>query len=151
MPTTTSSSIRHPPCLAVRCSRGDTGELKGETRRCLVALLSGPSVDGRRQPSLWQVLIRDWRVLQSRLHESFLDLVVDIKQQVAFIRQITSEDGDSIPILLRRQQLTFIESAFSSVCQNGIISGAISWLPCGRYSCSQTLSGKGDIKKLTAH
>jgi hypothetical protein len=90
---------------------GDTGELKGETRRCLVALLSGPSVDGRRQPALWQVLIRDRRMLQSRLHETFLDLVVDIEQQVAFIRQITSDDGDGFPILLRRQQLTFNDSA----------------------------------------
>ncbi|WP_247535838.1 DUF4194 domain-containing protein [Ralstonia pseudosolanacearum] len=90
---------------------GDTGTLKGETRRCLVALLSGPSVDGRRQPVLWQVLVRDRRELQSRLHDIFLDLVVDTEQQVAFIRQIASDDGDSIPILLRRQQLTFIESA----------------------------------------
>ncbi|MCL4182063.1 MAG: DUF4194 domain-containing protein [Burkholderiaceae bacterium] len=94
-----------------RLFEGDTGTLKGETRRCLVVLLSGPSVDGRRQPALWQVLVRDRRELQSRLHDIFLDLVVDIDQQVAFIRQIASEDGDSIPILLRRQQLTFIESA----------------------------------------
>lgn len=90
---------------------GDTGILKADTRRCLVALLSGPSVDGRRQPALWQVLIRDRRVLQSRLHEMFLELVVDTEQQVGFIRQISSDDGDSIPILLRRQQLTFIDSA----------------------------------------
>jgi hypothetical protein len=109
----TSDDIKLDLSTAMPCDplfEGDTGELKGETRRCLVALLSGPSVDGRRQPALWQVLIRDRRILQSRLHETFLDLVVDIEQQVGFIRQIASDDGDSIPILLRRQQLTFIES-----------------------------------------
>ena len=90
---------------------GDTGTLKAETRRCLVALLSGPSVDGRRQPALWTVLVRDRKDLTSRLHDIFLDLVVDAEQQVAFIRQVSSEDGDSMPILLRRQQLTFVESA----------------------------------------
>lgn len=89
---------------------GDTGAIKGETRRCLVALLSGPSVDGRRQPALWRILVRDRRLLQSRLHEMFLDMVVDTEQQVAFIRQVTSDDGIEIPILLRRQQLTFIDS-----------------------------------------
>lgn len=90
---------------------GDTGELRAETRRCLVALLSGPSVDGQRQPSLWSILVRDRKVLQSRLHDIFLDLVVDPEQKVAFIRQIPSDDGESIPILLRRHQLTFIDSA----------------------------------------
>jgi hypothetical protein len=91
--------------------QGDTGTLKGETRRCLVALLAGPSVDGRRQPSLWQILLRDRRDLQLRLHDIFLDLVVDTEQQVGFIRQVADEDDNDIPILLRRQQLTFIESA----------------------------------------
>lgn len=90
---------------------GDTGELRAETRRCLVALLSGPSVDGTRQPSLWSVLVRDRKALQSRLHDIFLELVVDPEQKVAFIRQISSDDGEGIPILLRRQQLTFIDSA----------------------------------------
>lgn len=95
----------------VQAFAGDTGTLKPETRRCLVALLSGPSVDGRRQPALWTVLVRDRKDLASRLHDIFLDLVVDTEQQVAFIRQVSSEDGDSMPILLRRQQLTFVESA----------------------------------------
>lgn len=90
---------------------GDTGELRAETRRCLVALLSGPSVDGQRHPSLWSILVRDRKVLQSRLHDIFLDLVVDPEQKVAFIRQVPSDDGESIPILLRRHQLTFIDSA----------------------------------------
>ncbi|MNK82457.1 hypothetical protein D3C87_1022310 [compost metagenome] len=90
---------------------GDTGTLLGETRRTLVQLLTGPSVDGRRQPQLWSVLLRDRRDIASRLNDLFLELVVDTDQRVAFVRQATGSDDDDLPILLRRQPLTFIDSA----------------------------------------
>jgi hypothetical protein len=88
----------------------DTGRLPAETRRAIVLLLLGPSVDARRQSKLWPVLLRDEAVIRSRLHELFLDLVVDRDQQVAFTRQITAEELD-IPVLLRKARLTFLESA----------------------------------------
>jgi hypothetical protein len=112
-PEATDDIVLDPPTAGVQEAMfaGDTGELRPETRRCLVALLSGPSVDGQRQPSLWSILVRDQKILQSRLHDIFLDLVVDPQQKVAFIRQVPSDDGESIPILLRRHQLTFIDSA----------------------------------------
>lgn len=89
---------------------GDTGDLPLETRRALVQLLSGPSLDGHKHPKLWSVLLRDEPTLRKRLCELFLDLVVDLDQQVAFVRQFQSEDAD-IPKLLRKSQLTFVESA----------------------------------------
>lgn len=39
--------------------QGDTGALPIDTRRVLVQLLLGPSVDARRQSKLWPVLLRD--------------------------------------------------------------------------------------------
>jgi hypothetical protein len=89
---------------------GDCGQLKLETRRTLVQLLLGPSVDARRQSKLWPILLRDEAVLRSRLHELFLELVVDHEQQVAFTRQVVAEDIDA-PVLLRKANLTFLESA----------------------------------------
>jgi hypothetical protein len=89
---------------------GDTGELPIETRRVLVQLLLGPALDAQRQNKLWPVLLRDERVLRSRLHELFLELVVDHDQQVAFTRQVVSTELD-VPVLLRRASLTFIQSA----------------------------------------
>jgi len=89
---------------------GDQGQLRIETRRVLVQLLLGPSVDARRQSRLWPVLLRDQAILRSRLHEMFLELVVDVEQQVAFTRQAVAEDIDA-PILLRKANLTFLESA----------------------------------------
>lgn len=88
---------------------GDLGHIPHETRRVLVQLLLGPAVDGRRQGNLWAVLLRDEEVLRERLHELFLDLVVDYEQKVAFTRQVAA-DGIEIPVLLRRTNLTFLES-----------------------------------------
>ncbi len=101
-PATTSDS-------AVSFS-GDTGQLPLDTRRALVQLLQGPSVDGSRQGKLWLVLLRDEAVIRSRLHDLFLDLVVDREQKVAFTRQVVAESIDA-PVLLRRSALTFLESA----------------------------------------
>jgi len=90
---------------------GDTGTLRLDTRRCLVNLLNGPSIDGRRQSGLWTVLLRDREAIQTFLHNIFLELVVDLSQQVAFIRQVPDDGETDIPILLRRHQLTLIQSA----------------------------------------
>ena len=56
---------------------GDKGALPLDTRRVLVQLLLGPSVDATRQSKLWPVLLRDEAVIASRLHELFLELVID--------------------------------------------------------------------------
>ncbi|HVV53061.1 MAG TPA: DUF4194 domain-containing protein [Polyangia bacterium] len=89
---------------------GDRGLLSVDTRRVLVQLLLGPAMDARRQTKLWPVLLREEDVIRSRLHELFLDLVIDHEQKVAFTRQV-SEEGVDIPVLLRRTNLTFLESA----------------------------------------
>lgn len=89
---------------------GDTGTLPLDTRRVLVQLLLGPSIDATRQRRLWPVLLRDEVQLRSRLHDLFLDLVVDVEQQVAFTRQVVADDIDA-PVLLRKSQLGFLDSA----------------------------------------
>lgn len=89
---------------------GDTGSLPVDTRRVLVQLLLGPSVDSHRQSKLWPVLLRDEAIIRSRMHDLFLEVVIDHEQQVAFTRQVTSEELE-VPILLRKASLTFLETA----------------------------------------
>jgi hypothetical protein len=89
---------------------GDSGDLPLETRRVMVQLLLGPALDAKRQSKLWPVLLRDERLLRSRLHELFLDIVIDHEQQVAFTRQVVDDQLD-VPVLLRKASLTFIQSA----------------------------------------
>jgi hypothetical protein len=93
----------------VKLFADDSGELPQETRRVLVQLLAGPSMDGRRHPKLWPVLVRDEALIRRRLSELFLDLVMDIDLQVAFTRQADVGDLET-PVLLRRAQLTFLDS-----------------------------------------
>lgn len=88
---------------------GDSGELALDTRRALVQLLAGPSLDGRRHPKLWPILVRDEVLIRRRLAELFLELVIDRDVQVAFTRQADTGDLE-VPLLLRRAQLTFIDS-----------------------------------------
>jgi hypothetical protein len=88
---------------------GDTGQLPIDTRRVLVQLLLGPSLDARRQNRLWPVLLRDETVVRSRLHELFLELIIDRDLEVAFTRQVASAELE-VPILLRKAGLTFLES-----------------------------------------
>lgn len=89
---------------------GDAGDLPADTRRALVQLLAGPSIDGRRHGRLWPALIRDEAQVRARLSELFLDLVVDHDLQVAFTRQAATAELDA-PSLLRRSPLTFLDSA----------------------------------------
>lgn len=87
----------------------DTGQLPLDTRRVLVQLLIGPALEERRHPKLWPILVRDQGLIRSRLCELFLELVLDMELKVAFTRQ--AEAGElEYPILLRRAQLTFIDS-----------------------------------------
>ncbi|MGB7849048.1 MAG: DUF4194 domain-containing protein [Candidatus Acidiferrum sp.] len=88
---------------------GDQGTLPVETRRVLVQLLLGPALDARRQTKLWPILLRDESSIRSRLHDLFLELVIDRDLEVAFTRQVVSDELD-VPILLRRTQLTFLDS-----------------------------------------
>lgn len=93
----------------VKLFEGDSGELEMATRRVLVQLLAGPSLDGRRHAKLWPVLVRDEALIRRRLSELFLELVIDLDLQVAFTRQADAGDLET-PVLLRRAQLTFLDS-----------------------------------------
>ena len=104
---TTQATEGAPPTTALFL--GDSGELALDTRRALVQLLSGPALDGRRHAKLWPVLLRDEPVVRRRLAELFLELVIDRDMQVAFTRQADTGDLE-VPLLLRRAQLTFIDS-----------------------------------------
>ncbi|MFS0703466.1 DUF4194 domain-containing protein [Cellulomonas sp. 179-A 9B4 NHS] len=81
---------------------GDAGSLPAEVRGTLVRVLSSRFVDGVRHPSLWNRVLRHEDVLRSRLHDLYLELVVDRRRQVAFTQQLELEDD--VPVLLRRDK-----------------------------------------------
>lgn len=89
---------------------GDAGLLPESARRALVQLLMGPSLDVRRHSRLWPALLQHRDLIQSRLSDLFLELIVDADRQVAFTRQADTGELEA-PILLRRSPLTFLDSA----------------------------------------
>lgn len=89
---------------------GDLGALSEPTRRALVQLLRGPSLDARQHSKLWPALLRDENVIRGRLHELFLELTLDRDEGVAFTTQAPCAEL-APPKLLRRVTLTYFESA----------------------------------------
>lgn len=61
----------------------DQGNLPLEARRVLVQVLLGPAIDARRQTKLWPILLRYESIVRSRLHELFLELVIDRDQETS--------------------------------------------------------------------
>lgn len=88
---------------------GDRGALAFDTRRALCQLLLGPCIDAQRHAQLWKVVERDEALLQARLSELFLELVLDRDLRVAFTRQADTGELEA-PILLRSSPLTFVDS-----------------------------------------
>lgn len=88
---------------------GDTGELDLDIRRALVQLLKGPLVTAEKHPEVWRTIIRDERVLRSRLADVFLDLIVDEDELLAFTRPADTGDHKT-PTVLRTQRLTFMDT-----------------------------------------
>jgi hypothetical protein len=88
---------------------GDTGTLAPYVRNVFVQLLLGPSLDARRTPEPWQVLLVHEEAIRTRLNDMYLELMVDRELEVAYTRQVQTEDLHA-PILLRRHGLTFLDS-----------------------------------------
>ncbi|UOT02375.1 DUF4194 domain-containing protein [Rhodococcus opacus] len=88
---------------------GDTGELDLETRRALVQLLKGPLVTAAKHPEVWRAVIRDERLLRSRLADVFLDLVIDDENELAFTRPAETGNANT-PTVLRTERLTFMDT-----------------------------------------
>lgn len=89
---------------------GDRGTLRAPSRRALVQLLRGPYLSADRHTQLWGALLNDEAAIRSRLADLFLELVVDLDQQVAFVRNVDHEGLDA-PRVVRTAPLTFIDTA----------------------------------------
>ena len=108
MTATTSARVdsAHEPPLWEH----DRGTLTYHSRRALVQLLQGPLIRAHKEPVLWSAIISDEENLRARLHEVFLELVIDETEGFAFTRMV-EEDSLSIPQVLRTDKLKHIDTA----------------------------------------
>lgn len=100
---------------------GDTGELIDRSRRALLELIRGPYLSRERSAQNWSALLADQAAITMRLHELFLDLVVDTDAEVAFVRAVADADND-FPRAVRTQPLTFLDSAMLLALRQRLIA-----------------------------
>jgi hypothetical protein len=88
---------------------GDRGALDAEVRRVLVRLLQRRFLLADRAPALWRTLLENQPVIESRLHDLFVHLVVDHDRGVAYKRQLRSAELE-VPVLLRDEAYSRAET-----------------------------------------
>ncbi|QJU53089.1 DUF4194 domain-containing protein [Herbiconiux sp. KACC 21604] len=88
---------------------GDRGVLDSAVRRVLVRLLQRRFLLAGGPGSDWAVLIENQQIIESRLGDLFVRLVVDHDRGVAYKEQVRSDELE-IPILLRDEAYTRAET-----------------------------------------
>lgn len=79
---------------------GDRGVLDPEVRRVLVHLLQRRFIAADRNRQEWTVLLDHQQVIESRLNDLYVRLVIDHGRGLAYKQQVRS-DAVEVPILLR--------------------------------------------------
>lgn len=79
---------------------GDSGTLDADVRRVLVRLLQRRFLVADRNRAQWRTLLENQQVIESRLHDLFVHLVVDHDRGIAYKKQVRSAELD-VPVLLR--------------------------------------------------
>lgn len=79
---------------------GDTGTLDVDVRRVLVRLLQRRFLLSEKNPAQWRTLLENQQIIESRLHDLFVRLVVDHDRGIAYKQQVRSGELD-VPILLK--------------------------------------------------
>jgi hypothetical protein len=79
---------------------GDAGTLDADVRRVLVQLLRRKFLLAEKNPAQWRTLLENQQILESRLHDLFVRLVVDHDRGIAYKQQVRSAELD-VPILLK--------------------------------------------------
>ena len=88
---------------------GDSGTLDADVRRLLVRLLQRRFLLAERHPAQWRTLLAHQQVVESRLHDLFVHLVVDHDRGIAYKRQVRATELD-VPVLLRDEPYTRAET-----------------------------------------
>jgi len=100
---------------------GDLGLLPAASRRCLLTLIKGPYLSYARHPQQWAALKQDEPAIRSRLHDLFLDLVIDEDALVAYVRNVAAPDADA-PRTVRSARLTFMDTAMLLLLRQQLVA-----------------------------
>ncbi|MDQ1137291.1 hypothetical protein QE410_002090 [Microbacterium sp. SORGH_AS 1204] len=88
---------------------GDRGTLDAEVRRVLVRILQRRFLLAENSPAEWKLLLEHQQMIESRLNDLFVRLVVDHARGVAYKEQVRSDEVD-VPILLKDEAYSRAET-----------------------------------------
>ncbi|WP_294179460.1 DUF4194 domain-containing protein [uncultured Schumannella sp.] len=97
---------------------GDAGVLAHQSRRALVSLVKGPYLARSQRRELWEALLADQESIRSRLNDMFLDLIIDLEQELAFVKPAELDDA---PEVVRTRTLTFLDTATLLVLRQALL------------------------------
>jgi hypothetical protein len=100
---------------------GDVGRLREDSRRALLELIQGPYLSASNRGRLWIALLADTDAIRSRLHELFLELVIDRTDEIAFVRPIDAGDRP-VPLAVRSRALTFMDTLMLLVLRQHLVA-----------------------------
>ena len=101
---------------------GDTGRLPDASRRALLELIRGPYLAADQNPAVWSALRSDEPEIRSRLHDLYLDLVLDAEGGFAFVRNVADLEGAGLPRTIRSLPLTFLDTAMLLVLRQALLA-----------------------------
>lgn len=101
---------------------GDTGRLADASRRALLELIRGPYLSADQNPAVWSALRSDEMEIRSRLHDLFLDLIVDADAGFAFVRNVADVEAAGLPRTIRSAPLTFLDTAMLLVLRQLLLA-----------------------------
>lgn len=105
-----------------RLFEGDTGRLVEGSRRALLELIRGPYLSAGQNPTVWSALRADETEIRSRLHDLYLDLVLDAEAGFAFVRNVPDVDASGLPRTIRSAPLTFLDTAMLLVLRQLLLA-----------------------------
>jgi hypothetical protein len=123
---------------------GDEGSLLLPQRQCLVVLLKNHVITADKNPKEWATLLDDPRLIQSRLNDLLLDLVVDRERGVAFKVQVRSDMPGRFPPLLRDTAYTREETILLIFLRHRYMterSGGAERVHVDRQECLDNVAG----------
>lgn len=100
---------------------GDRGTLREPSRRALLEVLKGPYLSGQRRPQLWAALLADEDAIRSRLHDLFLDLVIDRDEEFAFTRKVRTHELE-VPSAVRAESLSLVDTVMLLVLRQTLLA-----------------------------
>lgn len=108
----------------------DEGKMDASVRQLLVNLMAGPCIDQIKAPDQFKALLTHKEKIEAYFHEMFLQLVVDSSCGIAYLSQINQDQCSQARVLMRKKQLTLLDSIVVMYIRQELINAESQGIAC---------------------